>query len=94
MIHVMLPSALPYIVTGLRVSSAVALILSVTAEVVIGAPGLGREINLSRSAGDNTAMYAFIIAIGLMGWTLNILTNLIERRALHWHVSQRMQQHD
>ncbi|WP_315927348.1 ABC transporter permease [Mesorhizobium sp. SP-1A] len=89
MIHVMLPSALPYIVTGIRISSSVSLILAVTAEVVIGAPGLGREINVARSSGDTTGMYAFIIAIGLTGWLLNTLTIWFERRALHWHASQR-----
>lgn len=89
MLHVMLPSALPYIVTGIRISSSVSLILAVTAEVVIGAPGLGREINLARSSGDTTGMYAFIVAIGLTGWSLNILTIWFERRALHWHASQR-----
>ena len=44
--RIKLPSAVPYIATGLRISSAVALILAVTAEIVIGSPGLGRSINV------------------------------------------------
>ena len=87
--RVTLPSAVPYIATGLRISSAVALILAVTAEIVIGSAGLGREINVARSSGAIELMYALIITTGLLGWLLNILTTRAERRALHWHPSHR-----
>jgi ABC-type nitrate/sulfonate/bicarbonate transport system permease component len=87
--RVVLPSALPYIVTGVRISSAVALILSVTAELVLGAPGLGQQINIARQSGAVAGMYALIIATGLIGWVLNIALSAAERRLLHWHASQR-----
>ena len=89
---VTLPSAVPYIVTGLRVASATALILVVTAELVIGAPGLGQAINVARSGGSFEAMYALIIATALLGWALNLLFTALERRMLHWHPSQRVQE--
>ncbi len=50
-----LPSAVPYIATGVRISSAVALILSVTAELVIGAAGLGRRSASRRPAARSTS---------------------------------------
>jgi ABC-type nitrate/sulfonate/bicarbonate transport system permease component len=87
--RIKLPSAVPYIATGIRISSAVALILSVTAEIVIGAAGLGREINIARSGGALELMYALIIATGLLGWLLNIAATMLEKRVLHWHPSQR-----
>jgi ABC-type nitrate/sulfonate/bicarbonate transport system permease component len=87
--RVTLPSAVPYIATGIRISSAVALILAVTAELVIGAPGLGRSINVARSSGNLEVMYALIVATGLLGWLLNIAATQAERRVLHWHPSQR-----
>jgi ABC-type nitrate/sulfonate/bicarbonate transport system permease component len=87
--RVTLPSAVPYIATGIRISSAVALILSVTAELVIGSAGLGREINTASSGGNVELMYALIIATGLLGWLLNIAATMGERRVLHWHPSQR-----
>jgi ABC-type nitrate/sulfonate/bicarbonate transport system permease component len=87
--RIKLPSAVPYIATGIRLSSAVALILAVTAELVIGSAGLGREINVARSGGAIDALYALIIATGLLGWFLNILTTQGERRVLHWHPSHR-----
>jgi ABC-type nitrate/sulfonate/bicarbonate transport system permease component len=87
--RVVLPSALPYIVTGVRISAAVALILSVTVELVLGAPGLGQEINIARQSAAVDQMYALIIVTGLIGWLLNTALSAVERRLLHWHASQR-----
>jgi ABC-type nitrate/sulfonate/bicarbonate transport system permease component len=87
--RIKLPSALPYIATGIRISSSVALILTVTGELVIGSPGLGRAINVARSGGAIELMYALIIATGILGWLLNILAAQAERRVLHWHPSYR-----
>jgi ABC-type nitrate/sulfonate/bicarbonate transport system permease component len=87
--RITVPSAVPYIATGIRIASAVALILCVTAELVIGSAGLGREINSASSGGNVDLMYAMIIATGLLGWLLNIAATMVERRMLHWHPSQR-----
>jgi ABC-type nitrate/sulfonate/bicarbonate transport system permease component len=89
LLRVTLPSAVPYIATGLRIASAVSLILTVTAELVIGAAGLGRSINLARQGGDEQQMYALIIATGVLGLLLNTVFVRAERRLLHWHPSQR-----
>jgi ABC-type nitrate/sulfonate/bicarbonate transport system permease component len=87
--RIRLPAAVPYIATGVRISSAVALILAVTAELVIGSAGLGRSISVAQSGGAIDVMYALIIATGILGWLLNILATSGERRVLHWHPSQR-----
>jgi ABC-type nitrate/sulfonate/bicarbonate transport system permease component len=87
--RIKLPSSFPYIVTGIRISSAVALFMSVTAELVIGSPGLGRLVNETRAAGATEAMYALIITTGILGLIINIVTTRAERRLLHWHPSQR-----
>jgi ABC-type nitrate/sulfonate/bicarbonate transport system permease component len=87
--RVTLPSALPYIATGLRIASAVSLILAVTAELVIGSSGLGRSINVARSGGDVKLMYALIMVTGLVGLALNFIFVGAEKRVLHWHPSYR-----
>ncbi|MEA2379303.1 MAG: hypothetical protein QOK00_1856 [Thermoleophilaceae bacterium] len=87
--RVTLPSAVPYVATGLRIASAVSLILTVTAELVIGSAGLGRSINLARSGGNEELMYALIVATGVLGLVLNTVFVKVERRVLHWHPSQR-----
>jgi ABC-type nitrate/sulfonate/bicarbonate transport system permease component len=89
LLRVTLPSAVPYIATGIRISAAVALILVVTAELVIGAPGLGREINIARQSEAVDIMYALIAVTGLLGWGLNAALSRVERRVLHWHPSAR-----
>jgi ABC-type nitrate/sulfonate/bicarbonate transport system permease component len=89
LLRVTLPSAIPYIATGIRIASAVSLILTVTAELVIGAAGLGRSINLARSGGNEELMYALILATGVLGLLLNAVFQRVERRVLHWHPSKR-----
>ncbi|GAA5165479.1 ABC transporter permease [Ornithinimicrobium tianjinense] len=87
--HVVWPTVLPYLMTGLRLGAAVALILAVTAELVIGNPGLGREIALAQSGGATAPMYALVIATGLLGVLINVVFRAVERRALSWHPSVR-----
>jgi ABC-type nitrate/sulfonate/bicarbonate transport system permease component len=87
--RVTLPSAVPYIATGVRLASAVSLILTVTAELVIGSAGLGRAINVARSGGNEELMYALILVTGILGVLLNMIFVQAERRVLHWHPSQR-----
>nr|MDT0661983.1 ABC transporter permease subunit [Micromonospora sp. DSM 115978] len=87
--YLVLPTALPYLMTGLRLAAAVALILAVTAEMVIGNPGLGRMIELSRSAGDAVGLYALVVVTGLLGLLVNLVFRFIERRSLAWHQSVR-----
>lgn len=87
--YVTVPSASPYLATGLRIASAVALVLAVTSELVVGVPGLGRSINVAQSSGDYPTMYALIAVAGLLGVVLNEGLRQVERRALRWHPSQR-----
>ena len=86
---VRLPSALPFIVTGLRVASATALIVAITSELVISSPGLGNAILFAQSGGQYRAMYALILAAGLLGLVLNTFFTQLERYFLRWHPSQR-----
>ncbi|NIK36174.1 ABC-type nitrate/sulfonate/bicarbonate transport system permease component [Microbacterium endophyticum] len=87
--YLVLPTALPYIMTGVRLAAAVALILAVTAELVMGIPGIGRQIVFAQSAGDWPTVYAYVVVAGLLGLLVNMAFRLIERRALSWHQSVR-----
>ncbi|WP_206340196.1 ABC transporter permease [Blastococcus litoris] len=90
LLRIVLPSALPYIATGLRIASAIGLILAITAEIVVGTPGIGVRITDAQSAGNaQDVMYAWILAAGLLGWLLNGGLQAVERRVLHWHTSFR-----
>ena len=88
---VILPSAAPFIATGLRISAAVALILDVVAELIGGGSGVGLQILNAQNAGPTAypVMYAYIVVAGLLGVLLAGSFSLAERRLLHWHETQR-----
>jgi ABC-type nitrate/sulfonate/bicarbonate transport system permease component len=86
---VLWPTALPYIVTGFRLAASVALILEITAELIIGVPGLGRSIGVAQSSGAVAETYALVIVVGLLGVAVNASARAVERRALRWHTSVR-----
>ncbi|GEK18279.1 nitrate ABC transporter permease [Cellulomonas persica] len=87
--HVVLPTALPYVITGFRLAASIALVLTITAELVIGNPGIGRQIDVYRSAPDAPGLYALVLVTGFLGLLVNLATRLVERRVLHWHPSVR-----
>ncbi|MGV9913869.1 ABC transporter permease [Streptomyces tendae] len=87
--YVLWPTALPYVMTGVRLAAAVALILAVTAELVVGAPGLGARIAVAQTSQAVPEMYALIVVTGLLGLLINVGARSVERRALAWHQSVR-----
>ncbi|WP_405765564.1 ABC transporter permease [Streptomyces sp. NBC_00080] len=87
--HVLWPTALPYVMTGVRLAAAVALILVITAELVIGAPGLGARIAVAQTSQAVPEMYALIVVTGVLGLLINVGARTVERRALAWHQSVR-----
>jgi ABC-type nitrate/sulfonate/bicarbonate transport system permease component len=87
--YVLWPTALPYVFTGIRLAASVALVLAITAELVIGTPGLGKLIAVAQSSNAVPAMYALIAVTGLLGVGINLLARLAERRSLAWHQSVR-----
>lgn len=89
LVWITVPAAIPYIATGMRITSSVALTLAVTAEIVVGtgADGLGRSIDLASEGGAVELMYALILVTGVLGLILNVGFAGLERRALRWHPS-------
>jgi ABC-type nitrate/sulfonate/bicarbonate transport system permease component len=87
--RIKLPSAVPYIATGVRISSTVALILAFTAELFMGTPGLGQKVNFAQAYGLDDQLYAYALATGFLGVAIHLVSTAIERRGLRWHPSQR-----
>jgi ABC-type nitrate/sulfonate/bicarbonate transport system permease component len=75
--------------TGVRLAAAVALVLAITAELVIGAPGLGQRIGVAQSSGAAPLMYALVVVTGVLGVVINLGARTAERRLLRWHQSIR-----
>jgi ABC-type nitrate/sulfonate/bicarbonate transport system permease component len=87
--HLVWPTALPYVVTGIRLAASVALVLAVTGELVIGSPGLGSAIAAAQSGNAVAQMYALVVVTGVIGVAANLLTRAVERRVLVWHPAVR-----
>jgi len=86
---VLWPTTLPYVMTGFRLAAAVALVLEVTGELIIGTPGLGKLIATAQTSGAVAQMYAFVIVTGMLGVVVNLIARAIERRVMRWHPSVR-----
>ncbi len=83
--NIALPAASPYIMTGLRISLAIALILVTTSEMIVGGSGLGFFILDEERSLRTNEMYAGIIFVSLLGYSLNRFFLLLEKKAMAWH---------
>lgn len=77
---VLLPYALPHILTGLRLSMGIAWLVIVAAEMLAGGTGLGYFIWDAYNAGSLTRVLAAIIVIGLIGLVLDRSFDLVARK--------------
>jgi ABC-type nitrate/sulfonate/bicarbonate transport system permease component len=91
---VVLPSAAPFIATGLRVAAASALTITIVTELIAGGSGLGVQISNAAISGATAlpTMYGLIIAAGLLGVTVALVFTAAERRLLRWHEAYRPEQ--
>ncbi|CAN5523457.1 ABC transporter permease [soil metagenome] len=87
--HVAWPTLLPFLFTGVRLAAAMALVLAVTAEMVIGSQGLGRGIVVAQTSNAIAEAYAYVLVAGLMGVAINVAARAAEKRLLRWHPSVR-----
>jgi ABC-type nitrate/sulfonate/bicarbonate transport system permease component len=87
--RVVLPSAMPYIGTAMRVAAPAALVVTVVAGLLGGGPGLGQNIYQAQAAGDYAGLYGLVIVLGVLGLLFQGATRLAESRLLHWHESYR-----
>ena len=82
---VMLLESLPQTFVGLRNGVSLALVIIVVAEMFIGSQdGLGHRVFEAQQLFNMPEMYAAIFAAGALGYGLNLLFLLIERRFVHW----------
>jgi ABC-type nitrate/sulfonate/bicarbonate transport system permease component len=83
-----LPAAAPDIMAGVRVSLAIALILTVVTEMQASLAGLGWEIFYAQRVYRSADLYAGLIVLGVVGFAANYLLQRLERQALPWrHVN-------
>jgi ABC-type nitrate/sulfonate/bicarbonate transport system permease component len=87
--YVVWPTMLPYLMTGLRLSGTIALVVAVTIEIVVQAPGIGQMIAQYQSAGNARVVYALALLAGAIGLIINLALQRLEASVLSWHPSVR-----
>jgi ABC-type nitrate/sulfonate/bicarbonate transport system permease component len=84
-VRVLIPSVLPGLVAGWRITLSLSLIIVVVSEMFIGTrTGLGMRIYDYHLMFRSTEMYATILVVGLIGYFLNKTLEVAERRFVHW----------
>ena len=83
-LYVVLPAALPQIMVGIRLGSAISWTLVVAAELVAAQKGLGYMIMDASTFFRVKDVYVGLIVIGLIGFLLETIIAGVERRLVHW----------
>src|ERR1700761_9286647 len=87
--RVIVPSALPRVFAGFRLSLSLSLILMVFSELVGSTDGIGYEMNDASNSFDIPLLWSTIVLLGILGYLLNALLTGAERLALAWHSTNR-----
>jgi ABC-type nitrate/sulfonate/bicarbonate transport system permease component len=90
--QIVLPSAAPYIFTGMRVSLAVALIVMVISEMVAASNGVGYFVLAAQRGFKIREMFAGVVTLAVIGYLLNRIFVAIENKVLAWHHGSTQQQ--
>lgn len=91
--RVVLPSAAPFVVTGIRIASSIALIVVITVELIAGgAQGIGAFISRERAFSDADsylAVLAATVTAGVLGLVINLAIGAVERHYFGWDATTR-----
>jgi len=83
---VYLPAASPRIASGLQVSLQVAFIVMIASEMLGATYGIGALTLLAQQTFAISDMWAGIILLGILGYVVNLLFNVLRDRVLRWYV--------
>ena len=84
-LRVVLPSSAPLIASGVRTSIGLALVSSISAELVTGNGGIGEYILIAQQNLLIDLVYLSIVVGGALGWLVTVLFNVMEGRLLRWN---------
>ncbi|MDX1929952.1 MAG: ABC transporter permease subunit [Pirellulaceae bacterium] len=80
--RILLPATIPYMFTGFRLSLGIAWLVIVAAEMLSGKNGIGAFVNNQYQSGTYGPMIAAVIVIGVVGFMLDRVMNLIEKNSM------------
>jgi ABC-type nitrate/sulfonate/bicarbonate transport system permease component len=83
--QIVLPAALPQILTGLQVALPISMIVAVVAEMLMGGYGLGGAMMTASRFADSRGVFAGIVEIAIVGYVLIKAMSVLRHRLLIWH---------
>jgi ABC-type nitrate/sulfonate/bicarbonate transport system permease component len=83
--QVLLPAALPQVMTGVQVALPVALIVAIFTEMAMGGFGIGGVMMQASRFADSRGVFAGIVEIAIVGYCLVQALAFVRRRLLRWH---------
>jgi NitT/TauT family transport system permease protein len=81
---VILPGSLPYIFTGMRLSATTSILILIAAEMMGASRGLGYQLYFYQGRMKTPEMYAYIVFMSLLGFSLNTFLEYLERNSFKW----------
>ena len=81
-----LPSLISVVSTGFRLSASRAFGTVIASGIIIGTPGIGRDLLFAEANAEYERVFSYVIVMGIAGTLIYTLFNLIERRFIHWRV--------
>jgi NitT/TauT family transport system permease protein len=81
---VVVPSAMPELLNGIRTALALAFILLVSSELIVARQGLGYLIGYLGADGNYEAMFAVVLTVAFLGFAADRLYMLLMRQVLAW----------
>jgi ABC-type nitrate/sulfonate/bicarbonate transport system permease component len=89
LVRVRIPAAAPIIFSGIQVSLQVAFVVTIASELLGSGFGIGAFTLIATDAFLIVDAWTGVILMGLLGFSVNIVFNLVERRALRWYLSSK-----
>jgi ABC-type nitrate/sulfonate/bicarbonate transport system permease component len=83
--QIVLPAALPQILTGLQIALPIALIVAIVTEMLMGGAGLGGAMVTASRFADSPGVFAGLVEIAVAGYFLVKGMSVLRRRLLIWH---------
>lgn len=90
LLRVTVPSALPSIAAGIRVSAPIALVVCITAEFLARSEGIGSYMQEKQNAYELPEMFAAVVLTAFLGYAINLVLRATERRAVFWVGEERV----
>lgn len=81
---ILLPGAIPFIATGMRLSVQRALVGVIIAEYLVGLPGVGELLRAARITLNTDRIFSSALVCTLLGVVFILLTGFVERRFSRW----------